>query len=83
MIDLIRLGDATDHAGKVVSASPTMSYGDIAVARKGDRITCPQHPEVRPNVIEEGDEEITDEGVPVARAGHRCTCGCHLISSVR
>lgn len=81
-MDLIRLGDTTDHGGNVVSASQTMTYDDVPVARKGDRITCPKHLEVQPNVIEEGDEEITDEGVPVARAGHRGTCGCHLISSL-
>ncbi|WP_121310886.1 PAAR domain-containing protein [Paraburkholderia sp. BL17N1] len=61
MIDLIRLGDTTDHGGEV---------------------TCPLHPEVVPNVIVEGDDRITDHGVPVARQGHHATCGCSLISSV-
>ncbi|MFL9963507.1 PAAR domain-containing protein [Paraburkholderia sediminicola] len=82
MIDRIRLGDATDHDGRVESASKTMSYDGVPVAREGDRISCPKHPEVQPNVIEEGDGDITDEGIPVARAGHRGTCGCHLISSL-
>lgn len=83
MTDLIRLGDTTDHGGKVISASLTMNYDGIPVARKGDRITCPLHPQIQPNVIVDGDESITDDGVPVARHNHRGTCGCHLISSVR
>ncbi|PFW67521.1 hypothetical protein COL27_29050, partial [Bacillus sp. AFS075960] len=52
------------------------------VARKGDRVSCPLHPEVSPNVIEEGDESMKDNGIPIARHGHRATCGCHLISSL-
>jgi uncharacterized Zn-binding protein involved in type VI secretion len=81
-INLIRLGDTTDHGGEVITASDTMRYGGRRVARKGDLVTCPLHPEVNPNVILEGDEEITDLGVPVARQGHKSTCGCSLISSI-
>jgi len=43
MIDLIRLGDDTDHGGKVISASTTMFYEGRAVARKGDKVSCPRH----------------------------------------
>jgi uncharacterized Zn-binding protein involved in type VI secretion len=82
VIDLIRLGDTTDHGGEVVTASDTMRYDGREVARKGDHVNCPQHPEVQPNVIIEGDNSITDGGVPVARQGHRATCGCRLISSL-
>ena len=82
MINLIRLGDPTDHGGEVITASEAMRYGGRRVARKGDLVTCPQHPEVNPNVILEGDAEITDHGVPVARQGHHATCGCRLISSI-
>jgi uncharacterized Zn-binding protein involved in type VI secretion len=82
MIDLIRLGDITDHDGVVITASETMRYGGRRVARKGDLVKCPQHPKVQPNIILEGDEKITDHGIPVARHRHRTTCGCHLISSL-
>ncbi|MGS1025994.1 PAAR domain-containing protein [Burkholderia glumae] len=34
MIDLIRLGDSTDHDGKVISASKTMRFDGRWVARK-------------------------------------------------
>ncbi|MBP0592066.1 PAAR domain-containing protein [Paraburkholderia sp. LEh10] len=82
MIDLIRLGDTTDHGGKVITASDTMRYGGVRVARKGDAVTCPQHPDINPNLIVEGDETICDAGIPVARHRHHTTCGCRLISSL-
>lgn len=49
-----------------------------AVARKGDRVSCPTHGE---NVIIEGDTSFTDDGVPIAFHGHKAACGCTLISS--
>ncbi|WP_354685089.1 PAAR domain-containing protein [Cupriavidus necator] len=82
MIDLIRLGDATDHDGKVISASSTMRYDGRAMARKGDQVSCPRHPNVHPNLIIDGDESTKDGGVPIARHGYRATCGCKLISSL-
>jgi uncharacterized Zn-binding protein involved in type VI secretion len=81
MMNLIRLGDATDHGGKVISASKTMRYEGRFVARKGDEVSCPLH-DIRPNLIIEGDETMTDEGVPLARQGCQATCGCRLISSL-
>jgi uncharacterized Zn-binding protein involved in type VI secretion len=81
-INLIRLGDATDHGGEVITASDTMRYGGRRVARKGDLVTCPLHPDINPNVIMEGDDKITDHGVLVARHGHKAMCGCHLIYSL-
>lgn len=82
MIDLIRLGDTTDHGGEVITASQTMRYGGRRVAREGDLVECPLHPEVEPNLIIEGDRKVTDHGIPVARQGHRAKCGCRLISSL-
>ena len=81
MMDLIRLGDATDHGGKVISASGTMCFEGRHVARKGDEVTCPKH-DMRPNLIIEGDETMLDDGVPIARHGYRAMCGCRLISSL-
>ncbi|MFB9124611.1 PAAR domain-containing protein [Paraburkholderia dipogonis] len=81
-MDVIRLGDTTNHGGAVVTGSETMDYDGRPVARKGDLVECPLHPQVNPNVILEGDDEITDHGIPVARHGHHATCGCSLISSL-
>ena len=82
MIDAIRLGDTTDHGGAVVTGSMTMKLRGRPVARKGDELICPLHPEIQPNLIIEGDVRITDRGVPVARHGDLGTCGCHLISTL-
>ncbi|MCA3087109.1 MAG: PAAR domain-containing protein [Burkholderia sp.] len=82
MINLIRIGDDTDHGGKVETGSTTMHFDGRYVARKRDRVSCPQHPDISPNLIEEGDPSMTDDGIPIARNGHRATCGCHLISSL-
>ncbi|MBJ9617709.1 PAAR domain-containing protein [Burkholderia multivorans] len=82
MLNAIRMGDSTDHGGEVVEASRIMKINGRGVARKGDKIRCPIHPDVNPNVIEEGDPNIKDHGVPIARQGHLGTCGCRLISSL-
>ncbi|MFP3570055.1 PAAR domain-containing protein [Paraburkholderia sp. SIMBA_030] len=82
MMDLIRLGDDTDHGGKVITASQSMMDGGRFVAHKGDEVSCPRHPEVKPNLIMEGDEAMLDGDAPIARHWHRATCGCHLISSL-
>ncbi|MBR8062780.1 PAAR domain-containing protein [Burkholderia ambifaria] len=81
MIDLIRLGDATDHGGTVITASNSMRFDGRYVARKGDEVTCPRH-DIRPNLIIDGDETMLDDGVPIARQGYRAMCGCRLISSL-
>lgn len=81
MMDFIRFGDDTDHGGRVISASSAMRFGGKFVARKGDEVSCPQHA-ITPNRIIEGDESTTDDGVPIARQGHRAMCGCRLISSL-
>lgn len=83
MMNLIRVGDSTDHGGKVETGSLTMKFDGRYVARKGDRVSCLQHSDVSPNIIEEGDSSMTDGGIPIARHGHRVTCGCRLISSLR
>ncbi|AWG27611.1 PAAR domain-containing protein [Burkholderia cenocepacia] len=81
MIDLIRLGDATDHGGAVITASNSMHFDGRRVARKGDEVSCPKH-DIRPNLIIEGDDTMLDDGVPIARHGYRAMCGCRLISSL-
>lgn len=83
VIDLIRLGDTTDHGGEVLTASNWMKFGGIPIARIGDKVRCSLHPETNPNIIIEGDEKPKDHGIPVARQGHHTTCGCSLISSIK
>jgi len=82
MGNFIRFGDSTDHDGKVITASKKVRIRGRFVARKGDEVSCPKHPDVRPNLITEGDPKANDNGIPFARDGHRATCGCRLISSL-
>jgi uncharacterized Zn-binding protein involved in type VI secretion len=81
MINFIRLGDATDHGGTVITASNTMLFDGRRVARKGDEVACPKH-DIHPNLIIDGDETMLDDGVPIARHGYRAMCGCRVISSL-
>lgn len=81
MKGVIRLGDATDHGGKVISASATMLIHGKGVARIGDLVACPQTGH-GVNKIIEGDGVFKDGGRPIALDGHKTECGCALISSI-
>lgn len=81
MRGVIRLNDPTSHGGKVVSAAPDSMVMGVAVARKGDRCTCPQ-PGHAHCVIAEGDPGVLIDGVPVAFDGHLTSCGARLISTM-
>ena len=81
MRGVIRLNDPTTHGGKVTSAAPKSTVMGVAVARKGDRCSCPQHGHQN-CVIAEGDPKVLIDGVPVAFEGHLTTCGAKLMSTV-
>ncbi|MGB9098676.1 PAAR domain-containing protein [Erwinia sp.] len=80
MLQFIRKGDKTSHGGTVQTGSETMIVGGIGVARKGDKVSCPL-PGHGTTIITEGNSEYLDHGIPVAFHGHKCGCGCTLISS--
>ncbi|SQI35960.1 Uncharacterized conserved protein [Leminorella richardii] len=80
LVGVIRLGDKTTHGGTVISASSTMTFHGVPVARLGDSVTCPLH---NLTVIAEGNASFTDNGIPIAFDGHQCACGCRLIASLR
>jgi uncharacterized Zn-binding protein involved in type VI secretion len=67
--------------GTVQSGSTVMKFGGIGVARQGDPVDCPVPGHGR-TVVAEGHPRFKDNRVPVAFAGHLCTCGCALISSM-
>ncbi|HWW05256.1 PAAR domain-containing protein [Collimonas sp.] len=81
MPNVIRLGDATDHGGKVVSASAPFIVEGIAVARVGDTCICPIQGHTV-CVIVEGDPNFMVGGLAVAFDGHKTSCGATLISSL-
>jgi uncharacterized Zn-binding protein involved in type VI secretion len=65
----------------VVSASGTVTINGKRVARKGDHVTCPIPGHGAVTIIE-GDPLLTDDGKPIALEGHKCSCGCSLISTL-
>ncbi|MDN7720012.1 PAAR domain-containing protein [Burkholderia gladioli] len=73
-MNLIRVGDDTDHGGKVETGSQTMQYDGRYVVRRGGLVSCPEHPEVSPNLIEEGDTSLTDAGVLIAQHAGAVSC---------
>lgn len=80
MLAIVRVGDKTTHGGAVLTGSGTMKFGGIGVARKGDKVSCPVNGH-GPTSIIEGNPNYLDNGIPVAFHGHKCGCGCSLISS--
>ncbi|WP_312953729.1 PAAR domain-containing protein [Atlantibacter hermannii] len=81
MKGIIRVGDKNTGGGAVLSGSTHMTFCSISVARLGDPVSCPIEGH-NPTVIAEGHPTLKDNGVPVAFHGHRCACGCTLISSL-
>jgi uncharacterized Zn-binding protein involved in type VI secretion len=74
---LIRLGDKTSHGGSVVEASQHSDSGGIAIARLGDKTSCPIHGS---GTIASGDTTMIVDGKAVARHGDKTSCGATLIA---
>lgn len=81
MKNIIRIGDKTTGGGTVQSGSTVRIFRGIGAARQGDPVICPIPGHGR-TVIAEGHPTFHDNGVPIAFHGHRCACGCALISSL-
>ena len=81
MRGVIRLGDPTSHGGKVLTGAPKSAVMGVAVARQGDKCSCP-HRGHNNCTIAEGDPQVTIDGVPVAFDGHKTRCGATLISTM-
>lgn len=75
----IVVGDSTRSSGRVITGSPLTDIEGKAVAREGDRATCPLHQGIFP--IVQGDPTLLIDGRPAALHGHRLACGCQLIST--
>lgn len=81
MANVIRLGDPTSHGGKVVSAvADWFTVDGIPVARVNDKCVCPIPGHANCTIVE-GDPNHTVDGLAVAYAGHRTSCGATLIST--
>ncbi|GGY34526.1 PAAR domain-containing protein [Pseudoduganella albidiflava] len=81
-LEIITVGDSTDHGGKVISGSPTHDIDGMPIARLGDKVSCPRtYPGGRShgiNRIVTAHKTVTVGGVPVAVTGCKTECGCTL-----
>ena len=81
MRNVIRLGYPTSHGGKVVSVSAHhFTVDSIPVARVGDVCSCPIAGHTVCTIAEGNPQHVID-GVAVAYAGHKTTCGAVLIAT--
>jgi uncharacterized Zn-binding protein involved in type VI secretion len=76
----IRLGDSTSHGGTVIEASAFTGSGNIAIARVGDKVSCPIRGHGTTSIVS-GDPTVIIDGQPVARDGDQTGCGAVLIAS--
>jgi uncharacterized Zn-binding protein involved in type VI secretion len=74
--DMVRLGDITDHGGKVIQAAPDLTHMGIPVALNGHLVECPKCCGVFP-ILATG--RRTHGGVPVGYLGDLTGCGATLI----
>jgi uncharacterized Zn-binding protein involved in type VI secretion len=78
MQPFIVIGDKTSHGGTVVGGAAAATTLNKAIARVGDKVTCPK---CGNNTIATGDSTMIVMGQPVARHGDKTACGATLISS--
>lgn len=73
-----RLGDKSDHGGKIISsAQKTFAEGQL-IARVNDMHDCPI-PGHGVTPIQTGSEQHTVEGQKTARTSSVCGCGAKII----
>jgi uncharacterized Zn-binding protein involved in type VI secretion len=71
-----RLGDATDHGGRVIEAAPTLTDMGVPVALDGHLVECPKCGGTY-RIIATG--KRTHHGLRVGYLGDTTSCGATLI----
>ena len=77
---VIRLGDATDHGGKVTSASSSSTVMGKTAALADDVTFCPKCKGSFP--IKPDGAGAKHMGIPYAYDGDKTACGARLITSL-
>lgn len=77
MKNIIRQGDSLREYGGKVLGGHYLCFGK-GIACKGDQAVCNKHGMTQ---IIEGSALSEVDGKPIALHGHRCACGCTLVSS--
>ncbi|MBZ9666320.1 PAAR domain-containing protein [Pseudomonas sp. LMG 31766] len=78
MKNIVRKGDTLRPFGGVVLEGHYECDG-LPMACEGDAVHCNKHGMTR---IDEGSSLMQADDRPVALDGHRCACGCTLVSSL-
>ncbi|ROP61545.1 putative Zn-binding protein involved in type VI secretion [Enterobacter sp. BIGb0383] len=76
---IVRQGDTLREYGGTVLSGKYLAFGK-PIARVGDAVRCNMH---GMTTIAEGAAGTLIEGKAVALDGHRCACGCTLVSSLQ
>lgn len=76
---IVRQGDTLREYGGTVLSGKYLAFGK-PIARVGDAVQCNKH---GATTIIEGAAGTMINGKSVALDGHRCTCGCALVSSLQ
>ncbi|AWT13149.1 PAAR domain-containing protein [Stenotrophomonas maltophilia] len=76
---VIVVGDRTTGGGEVLTGAPSTFINNTAVARVGDKASCPKHGGFF--AIVTGDHTFMIDGRPLARHGDSLACGCRLLAS--
>jgi uncharacterized Zn-binding protein involved in type VI secretion len=78
-MNIVRLGDTTDHGGSVIESIPHTNLDGKPMAGEGNIVLCPKCKGAFP--IIEGSSTYRVNGVPVALDGMKTACGASLIAS--
>jgi uncharacterized Zn-binding protein involved in type VI secretion len=79
IVGLIVMGDRTSHGGTVISGDPSFTLDGQAVARTGDKVTCPRCKRVS-TIISSRFPTVIDDGRPVVYDQDMTDCGALLYS---
>jgi uncharacterized Zn-binding protein involved in type VI secretion len=74
--EVARLGDTTDHGGKLIQAADNLTHPGVRVALNGHLVECPKCGGTYP-IIATG--ALTHCGTRVAFIGDRTACGATLV----
>lgn len=74
-----RLGDRSNHGGKIVSGAERTFVNGKPVARMGDKHDCPIPGHGTTNIVS-GSPDTQTEGRPNARMGDAVGCGARIIT---
>lgn len=77
----ILIGDKTSHGGVVLEGAPAAKINGKAIARVGDKVSCPKNGHGDTTVIAIGDPDFLIDGKSAARHGDTTACGAVLIAS--